>query len=113
VACGTGAAAGSAATAVGAYSAEGQISNLQTQTDKIRDGVALALAVGGEAALQPGRKFALSTSFGNFQGSNALGLGATALLHETQAYAMTFNAGAGWGMNTNSIGTRAAVTMQW
>ncbi|MFZ2157021.1 MAG: YadA-like family protein [Bradyrhizobium sp.] len=64
-------------------------------------------------ALQPGRKFALSTSFGNFQGSNALGLGATALLHETSSYALTVNAGAGWGMNINSLGTRAAVTMQW
>jgi hypothetical protein len=54
-----------------------------------------------------------STGSGNFQGSNALGLGATALLMETQGYALTINAGAGWGMNTNSVGTRAAVTMQW
>jgi hypothetical protein len=35
------------------------------------------------------------------------------LLHETQSYALMVNAGAGWGMNTNSVGTRAAVTMQW
>lgn len=92
---------------------QNEISSLQTQTDKVKDGVALALAVGGAATLQPGRKFALSTSYGNFQGSNALGVGATALIHETQGYALTVNAGAGWGMNTNSVGTRAAVTMQW
>jgi autotransporter adhesin len=92
---------------------QNQISGLQSQTDRVRDGVALALAVGGAATLQPGRKFALSTSFGNFQGSNALGIGGTALLQETQTSALTLNVGVGWGMNTNSIGTRGAVTMQW
>lgn len=92
---------------------QNQVNGLQAQTDKVRDGVAVALAVGGAATLQPGRKFAVSTSFGNFQGSNAIGLGATALLHERQNYALILNAGAGWGMNTNSLGTRAAVSMQW
>jgi autotransporter adhesin len=90
-----------------------QITDLQSQTSRLRDGVAVALAVGGSAPLQAGRKFALSTSFGNFQGASAVGLGATALVHQTQGYALTVNAGAGWGVNTNSVGTRAAVTMQW
>ncbi len=71
---------------------------------------AKSMAIG--VAVAP-KSFALSTSFGNFQGASAVGLGATALVHQTQSYALTVNAGAGWGVNTNSVGTRAAVTMQW
>ena len=90
---------------------------LQTQINdnnhEARAGTAIALALGGTANLQPGRRFALSASYGNFQGSNALGLGATALLHDTRSHAVTFNAGFGLSVDTNVVGTRGAVSLQW
>jgi autotransporter adhesin len=99
----------------------GQLSSvaagLQTQINdnnrEARAGSAIALALGGTANLQPGRRFALSAGYGNFQGSNALGVGATALLYDTRAYAVTFNAGVGLSTDTNVVGTRGAVSLQW
>jgi trimeric autotransporter adhesin len=86
---------------------------IQSQVNRVNDGVAVALAAGGAPSLQPGRKFAVALNYGNFNGSNAMALSSTALLHEVKAYAVTFNAGVGWGMNTNVIGTRAGVSLQW
>jgi autotransporter adhesin len=94
-----------------------QVAGLQTQINdnnrEARAGSAIALALGGTANLQPGRRFALSAGYGNFQGSNALGVGATALLYDTRAYAVTFNAGVGLSTDTNVVGTRGAVSLQW
>jgi autotransporter adhesin len=96
---------------------QSQVSGLQTQINdnnhEARAGTAIALALGGTANLQPGRRFALSASYGNFQGSNALGVGATALLYDTRSHAVTFNAGVGLSMDTNVVGTRGAVSLQW
>ena len=74
-----------------AYQASAQINDNNREA---RAGTAVALAVGGTANSLPGRKFALSASHGNFQGSNALGIGATALLYDTRSYAIVVNAGA-------------------
>jgi hypothetical protein len=52
------------------------------QQTVVRTVLALALALGGTANLQPGRRFALSAGLANFQGSNALGVGATGLLYD-------------------------------
>ena len=93
--------------------ASGLQSQIIDNNREARAGTALALALGGTANLQPGRKFALSASFGNFQGSNALGVGATALLYDAPSYAVVANAGVGFGLDTNVVGTRGAVSLQW
>jgi hypothetical protein len=65
------------------------------------------------ANLQPGRRFALSGGWGNFQGNNALGVGATALVYDSKSYAVVANAGVGFGVDTNVVGTRGVVSLQW
>jgi trimeric autotransporter adhesin len=96
---------------------QSQINGLQSQINdnnrEARAGSALALALGGTGYLQQGRKFALSTGWGNFQGSNALGVAMTGLLYETRNYAVIANAGVGVSTDTNVVGTRAAVSWQW
>jgi len=96
---------------------QGQIVGLQSQIiDNNREahaGTSIALALGGMANLQPGRRVALSLGYGNFQGSNALGVGATGLLYDSKAYAVVVNAGVGFGVDTNVVGTRGVVSLQW
>jgi hypothetical protein len=60
-----------------------------------RAGTAIALALGGTANLQPGGRFALSAGYGNFQGSNALGVGATGCF--TTAKAAPWSSTPAWG----------------
>nr|WP_283808419.1 hypothetical protein [Bradyrhizobium sp. AS23.2] len=101
----------------GLTSLQSQVTSLQSQVldnrTEARTGTAIALAVGSMPALQPGRKFALSGGYGNFQGSNAFGLGATALVYDSKSYAVVVNAGAGIGLERNVAGGRGAVSVQW
>lgn len=94
-----------------------QINSLSAQiTDnrlEARTGTAIALAAGSMPSLLPGRKFALSAGYGNFQGANAFAVGGTALLYEGKSYAIVANAGAGIGLERNVAGGRGAVSVQW
>jgi trimeric autotransporter adhesin len=96
---------------------QSQVTSLQSQVLdnrlEARTGTAVALAVGATPALQAGRRFGISASYGNFQGSNAFGLGATALLYDNKNYAVVVNAGAGIGMERNVVGVRTAIGLQW
>jgi hypothetical protein len=83
------------------------------QEQRLRDGVALALATGGTPALLPGRRFALSANLGTFEGAGAFAAGATVLLFEAKQYAVVANASAGVGFNTNVFGGRGGVSVQW
>jgi hypothetical protein len=98
-------------------SLQSQVSSLQSQVIdnrlEARTGTAVALAAGAMPALQAGRRFGISASYGNFQGSNAFGVGATALLYDTKNYAVVVNAGAGIGLERNLVGVRSAVALQW
>jgi hypothetical protein len=69
-----------------------------------RTGVAAALAAGSMPALQPGRKFAISAGYGNFQGDNAFGVGGTALLYDSKDYSVVLNTGAGVGVEKSVVG---------
>jgi trimeric autotransporter adhesin len=96
---------------------QSQIGTMQSQiidnNREARTGTAVALALGGTANLQPGRRVAVSAGYGNFQGSNAFGAGVTGLLLDTPNYAVVANAGVGFGVETNVVGTRGAVSLQW
>ena len=63
--------------------------------------------------MQPGRRFAVAAGFGNFQGGNALGVGLTGLLYETKSYAVIANAAVGFSVDTNVVGSRGVVSLQW
>ena len=96
---------------------QSQIGAMQSQiidnSREARTGTAIALALGGTANLQPGRRVAVSAGYGNFQGSNAFGAGVTGLLLDTPNFAVVANAGVGFGVGPNVVGTRGAVSLQW
>ncbi|MFN5109776.1 MAG: YadA-like family protein, partial [Bradyrhizobium sp.] len=98
-------------------SLQSQVTSLQSQVMdnrfEARSGTAVALAAGSMPALQPGRKFALSAGYGNFEGANAFAIGATALLYDSKNYAIVANAGGGIGLERNVAGGRGAVSIQW
>jgi autotransporter adhesin len=87
--------------------------DLIRQDNRLRDGVALALAAGGSPSLQPGRRFAVSANFGTFDGAGAFAAGATALLMDTKQYSVVGNASVGVGFQTNVVGGRGGVSFQW
>ena len=96
-----------------------QIQNRAVQNEifdnrrEARDGIALAIAAGGSPGLLPGRKFAVSANIGTYQGGSAFAAGMTALLTETTSYAVVANGSVGLGFNTNTIGGRGGVSLQW
>jgi trimeric autotransporter adhesin len=98
-------------------SLQSQVSSLQSQVFdnrlEARTGTAVALAAGSMPSLQPGRKFALSAGYGNFEGANAFAVGATALLYDSKSFAVVANAGGGIGLERNLAGGRGAVSVQW
>lgn len=96
---------------------QSSVTSLQSQVLdnrlEARTGTAVALAAGSTPALQPGRKFALSAGYGNFEGANAFAVGATALLYDGKSYAIVGNAGGGIGLERSVGGGRGAVSIQW
>ena len=87
--------------------------DMQRQDRRLRDGVALAMAAGGGASLQPGRRFALNLNYGHFDGASAVGLGATGLVHDGRSYAVLVNGGVGVGFETGVVGGRGGFSVQW
>jgi autotransporter adhesin len=81
--------------------------------NRLRDGVALALAAGGTPALQPGRKLAVSMDFGAFDGAGAMALGATGLVYDGKQYSVVVNGSVGMGFNTGVFGARGGASLQW
>jgi autotransporter adhesin len=100
-----------------AASLQSQANALQSQVldnrMEARTGTAVALAAGSMPALQPGRKFALSAGYGNFEGANAFGIGATALLYDGKSFAVVGNVGGAVGLERSAGGGRGAVSFQW
>jgi trimeric autotransporter adhesin len=98
-------------------SLQSQVTSLQSQVldnrMEARTGTAVALAAGSMPALQPGRKFALSAGYGNFEGANAFGVGATALLYDGKSFAVVGNVGGAVGLERSAGGGRGAVSFQW
>src|SRR6201999_388590 len=98
-------------------SLQSQVSSLQSQVFdnrlEARTGTAVALAAGSMPSLQPGRKFALSAGYGNFEGANAFGIGATALLYDGKKFAIVGNVGGAVGLARRAGGGRGGVSVQW
>ena len=84
--------------------------NLQSDVRQNTEGTAIAIALGGAAAILPEDKtFAASMNWGNFQGQNALGFGGVGRVNDN----WFLNAGIGVGMNQGTTGGRAGVTYAW
>jgi hypothetical protein len=77
--------------------------------DENTEGVAMAIAMGGTYLPQPGETFRISGNWGNFEGSNALAFsGALSVGGGTY-----ITAGAGIGLEEDTFGGRAGVSIGW
>ena len=69
----------------------------------------MALAMAGTFLPQPGETIRLSGNWGNFEGSNALAFSGAVSL-SGGAY---LTAGVGIGLEENTVGSRAGVSVGW
>jgi len=73
------------------------------------EGVSMAMAMAGTFLPQPDETIRLSANWGNFEGSNALAFsGAVSLPGRTY-----LTAGVGVGLERNTVGSRAGVSVGW
>ena len=84
------------------------VSTLRSDVIRGYEGSAIALAVGG-GVLPDNKKFAISTNWGGYHGTNALGASAYVRLNEN----FVFNGGVGLGLTKGDVGGRAGVTFTW
>jgi YadA head domain repeat (2 copies)/YadA-like membrane anchor domain len=82
--------------------------NLQHGLNQAYEGTAIAIAMGG-AALPDNKRFAVTTNWGNFRGTNAMSLVAQARISDN----VVANAGFAGGFQYGGIGSRAGLTFAW
>ena len=85
------------------------LSSVKQQTARNTEGIAMAFALAGTAALPTDKQMALSADWGYFDGSNALALGLSAKVSK-DAY---LSAGLAIGVDSGEIGGHAGVTVSW
>jgi trimeric autotransporter adhesin len=84
--------------------------NLQHGLNQAYEGTAIAIAIAmGGAALPDNKRFAVTTNWGNFRGTNAMSLVAQARISNN----VVANAGFAGGFQYGGIGTRAGLTFAW
>jgi len=79
-----------------------------TEIDKNREGIAIAMAMGG-LVLPQGKAFAIGANMGFFQDKQAAAAQTLIRLNET----LTFNGGVGVGLGGNQLGGRAGLMAAW
>jgi hypothetical protein len=82
--------------------------NLQHGLNQAYEGTAVAIALSG-SALPDTKRFAVTTNWGNFRGTNAMSLIAQARISEN----VVANAAFAGGFQYGGIGTRAGLTFAW
>jgi trimeric autotransporter adhesin len=82
--------------------------NLQHGLNQAFEGTAIAIAMGG-SALPDNKRFAITTNWGNYRGTNAMSLIAQARISDN----VVANAGFAGGFQYGGLGTRAGVTFAW
>lgn len=85
------------------------VAGMKSQTRRNTEGIAMAFAMAGNAALPTDKRLALSAGWGYFDSSNALALGLSARVSR-DAF---LSAGLAVGVDTGEIGGRAGVTVTW
>jgi hypothetical protein len=90
-----------------------RIDDANDRIDRADQGVAVALASVGPD-LTGAETFGLSLNWGGFEGSNAIGGGATAVVYRGQSGRFAFTGGIGVGTdNGNAVGGRAGGQWTW
>jgi hypothetical protein len=87
--------------------AHGQ-SGSAAQVQQLFEGVALGLAL-PTPVVAPGDRFAISASWGQFEGSHALGFGAALRLGD----GVTLNASVGVGLGQGTVGSSIGIDINW
>jgi hypothetical protein len=82
--------------------------DLQQGLNQAYEGTAVAIAMSG-SALPDNKRFAITTNWGNFRGTNAMSLIAQARVSDN----IVANAGFAGGFQYGGIGTRAGLTFAW
>jgi hypothetical protein len=89
------------------------LKSLSRRDGELADGIAISLAL-AQPAFQPGQRFALRGGWGNFDGSNALGVSAAGLLYEFRGGgSIVLDVGVGASMRYNMFAGRGGVTIGW
>ena len=91
---------------------QSQINNLGRRDDELADGIAIALAL-AQPMFQPDQKFAMRVGWGNFDGTNAVGLTAAGVLSKGNYGTVILDGGIGTGTLGNMYGGRAGLTLGW
>jgi hypothetical protein len=79
-----------------------------TLSPKAYEGTAVAIAISG-SALPDSKRFAITSNWGNFRGTNAMSLIAQARVSDN----VVANAGFAGGFQYGGVGTRAGLTFAW
>jgi hypothetical protein len=82
--------------------------NLQHGLNQAYEGTAVAIAMGG-SWLPDNKRFAITTNWGNFRGTNAMSFIAQARLSDN----IVANAAIAGGFQYGGVGTRAGLTFAW
>jgi hypothetical protein len=82
--------------------------NLQHGLNQAYEGTAVAIAMSG-SALPDNKRFAITTNWGNFRGTNAMSFIAQARISDN----VVANAGFAGGFQYGGIGSRAGLTFAW
>jgi hypothetical protein len=92
-----------------------QIDNLGRRDGELADGIAIALAL-QQPIFHSGQKFAGRLGYGNFDGSNALGLSLAGVIDRGSFgsnSSITLDGGVGVGTSTGTVAAKAGVTFGW
>lgn len=88
---------------------DSQVADLGQGLAVNKDGVALAIALGGGVPLMPEQRFTLGVNYGNFDGAGAVGVTGGARLNNNA----TLNGGLGFGFGTGAVGGRVGMQLAW
>jgi hypothetical protein len=89
------------------------LKRLSRRDGELADGIAISLAL-AQPAFQPGQTFAIRGGWGNFDGSNALGVSAAGLLYSFRnGGSVILDVGVGASMRYNMFAGRGGVTLGW
>jgi len=89
------------------------LKSLSRRDGELADGIAISLAL-AQPAFQAGQRFAIRGGWGNFDGSNALGVSAAGLLYSFRnGGSVVLDVGVGASMRYNMFAGRGGVTVGW
>jgi hypothetical protein len=92
-----------------------QISGLQQRDKELASGIAISMAL-AQPILLSSQSFGLRVGWGNFDGSNALGMSGAGVLNRGYAgptSSVVLDAGIGVGTDVNMVAGRAGLTFGW